>query len=122
MTSRRLKLRDNKGELREEFEYSSVDDIGEWIADRIPDPPPGQLCESEDCVQLMDYDPSNESDGEIKRPLAVSYFYKVKGDHVCYTFVCYDCSESAVEYLEPVDAGDYPTTDSGYAISPQHCA
>ncbi|KKK69264.1 hypothetical protein LCGC14_2935750, partial [marine sediment metagenome] len=85
MTSRRLKLRNNKGELREEFEIGIYDDLGEWINDRIPPPPDGQLCEAEECVQLEGYVILKESDIESKRPLAASYFYVVKEDHVCYT-------------------------------------
>lgn len=118
MAGRRLKLRKNTGEMREEFEYGQCDDLGEWIDSRIPDAPSGLLCEAEECVQLENYD----SPREHKRPLAESYIYTVKEGHVCYTYVCWECSETGVNYLEPVDVENYPTTDSGYAIAPQHCS
>ena len=122
MTSRRLKLRTNTGEVREEFEYSNFDDIGEWIDSHVPDVPTGQLCEEEECAYLEGYAILEDPDIESQRPLATSYIYVVQGDHVCYTYVCWDCSAVMCDSLEPVDVEDYPTTDSGYAISPKHCS
>jgi hypothetical protein len=78
--------------------------LEEWICHRIPPPPSGQKCESDDCSELAD-----------------SHLYQIKGEHVCYTFVCWDCCEAnaSEDYLANQE---YPVTEGGYAVTPRHCA
>lgn len=90
--------------------------IEEWIAGKIPHPPSGQKCE---CDVSTCHDPE-ETDIECFR-LATMHLYQIKGDHVCYTFVCQDCCEAnaSEDYLADQD---YPVTGGGYAVTPRHCA
>lgn len=137
MRRRRLKIMDKNRELRPEVDpelnYGTYgpSNLEEWIEDRIPPPPPGQLCEAQDCVARQ-LECLPEEAAERERALvadeaglltpapAESYFWVITDGHVCYTYVCWDCSEAKSDY-DPVDPGNYPTTDAGYAISPTHC-
>ena len=103
----RLKLLTKSGELRPPFDDDDEDTLGQWVDDHIPHMPPGQLCESQ-----VNCGPPPAS--------AASYVWIMKGDHVCFTYVCYECQES-YNFDEPVDPADYPTTDAGYAVAPTHC-
>ncbi|KKN41473.1 hypothetical protein LCGC14_0722870 [marine sediment metagenome] len=90
--------------------------LEEWIDDKIPNPPEGTKCECDrgTCHDL------EETDTECFR-LATSYLYKIDGEHVCYTYVCFDCGETGCddEYLAD---REYPVTGGGYAVTPRHCA
>lgn len=92
------------------------DDLEEWIAARIPLPPPeGTRCE-DDQHETEEFDVDDES----IRPSATTYLYRIEDGHVCYTYVCKECGERADEgYLGD---HDYPTTQGGYAVVPKHCA
>ncbi len=82
------------------------EDLGEWLASKIPPVPKGQVCEANRCA--------------IARTPATSYSYRIEGDHVCYAYICDDCQERCdPDYL--VD-NDYPTTSGGYAVVPTHCS
>lgn len=97
-------------------EPDELEDLEEWIADRVPLPPPeGTLCEDERHeTELFD------EDEEGIRPPATTFVYRIEDGHVCYTYVCDDCGERAdPEYLADQD---YPVTDGGYAVTPRHCA
>ena len=106
--SKRLKLRTRAGALRPGIE-DGYDDLGEWVADKIPLPPPeGTLCERE------------HSDWPSP-PLATTYLWRIKDGHVCYSYVCEDCGWDVADGEGP-DPEDYPTTKDGYAVVPRHCA
>ena len=134
---RRLKLLDKNDELRPEvdpeYNYGTYGqgDLEEWIEERIPPPPPVQLCEAQDCVaRQRDLLPEEAAERELALVAdeaglltpapAMSYTGVVTDGHVCFTYVCWDCSESMSDYYE-LEVGDYPTTDAGYAIAPTHC-
>jgi hypothetical protein len=91
-------------------EGEELQELEEWIADRIPPAPGGTLCEGD-----------QHEDDEGIRPPATTYLYFITADqHVCYTYVCVDCGERAdPEYLCDQE---YPATGGGYAVVPQHCA
>lgn len=99
----------------EELEY-----LEEWIASRVPLPPPeGTRCEDDRHMGEDDEDWDEEEDTFL-RAKATTYLYKIEDGHVCYTYVCEDCGERAdPEYL---GSHDYPTTQAGYAVVPKHCA
>jgi len=103
--SGRLKLRNAKGDLRWEVEDDSID---EWIADKIPDPPAGTLCEQ-----------TEKHEGHPVPP-AMSWFWKISDGHVCYTYICEPCLD-AYDFSDGADPSHYPTTVSGYAVTPRHC-
>lgn len=96
-------------------------DLEEWICDKIPPAPPGQVCECDENVHAHESEPDANGNVEIVpcRERATTYLYQIKGNHVCYTYVCELCGEQAVEdYLADQD---YPTTGDGYAVVPAHC-
>ena len=106
MKAKRLKLRDKYGELFSKVEDWNGCELDEWIASRIPLPPPsGTECE----------DPRHPDDNPRE---AVSYCWKIIDGHVCYNYICEVCS---FDYEDLADPEEYPTTDSGFAISPEHC-
>lgn len=140
---RRLKLLDKNNELRQEvdpeYNYGTYGqgDLEEWIEERIPTVPPGTLCESKRCVTLTTcgeeasdrfcvHAYNHEGDCLFvgphaqERHCAESYVWVITDGHVCYTYVCWECSELSSDY-DSADPRDYPTTDAGYAISPTHC-
>ena len=94
-------------------EYGDDDeDLLEWLDERIPPVPEGLRCEADDCYGLEKID-------EVFRPLATSYSYKIKDGHVCYSYICDTCGEVCSEtYLSDNES---PSTEGGYAVTPQHC-
>ncbi len=141
MRQRRLKLLDKNKELRqEEYNYGTYgpNNLEEWIEDRIPPVPTGTLCEATRCVtQTTCGEEDNDRfclhgynhEGDClfvgphaqARPNAESYIWTAENDHVCFTYVCYECLETITGDFDPADPGDYPTTDAGYAIAPTRC-
>ncbi len=98
-----------KGELDEQ----KVQDLAVWVSDRIPEPPDGQLCESEHCHGMFDE--------ESKRPLAKDFSFRIENGHICYSYICSDCQEyltAADEYI----AENYPEGEGNYAPIPKHCS
>ena len=102
---RRLKILTKQGDLMPDLDPDNYGDenLGEWIDSRIPPIPLGTTCEKDGCS------------GEAR-----TYLWTVEGDHVCFTYVCYDCGDVA-EMYDPMSPEDYPTTEAGYAIAPTHC-
>ena len=103
-----------KQDIREDSEG-----LEEWIANKIPPPPDGQNCECNECSCCEDDVTELELEG--CPAAATTYLYTVKDEHVCYTWMCDPCMEAQCsdDYLGDVD---YPTTESGYAVPPKHCA
>ncbi len=102
----------------EEYADGSLE---EWIADRIPSPPPGTICECKVEGTKPSFD-AHHHDGEVVcTEIASSYLYVIKDGHVCYRYVCFGCEEAQAsdDYLFDVE---YPTTESGYAVTPAHCS
>lgn len=111
----RLKLRDKHGELRPEVEYWNNMELDEWIADRIPMPPPvGTTCEHPDHPRWAEHDYAPVGDLDV----IDSYYWQIVDGHVCYHYVCQPCGE---QYEDGADPGEYPTTGGGYAVAPKHC-
>lgn len=101
-----------------------VENIEEWIAERIGDPPPGTACE---CDKERH---AHESEADMYDMVTIidcptpadSYSYRIEGDHICYSWLCTPCMEATTseDYLGDVDA--VPTTEGGYAVAPRHCS
>ena len=102
-----------------------LENLDEWLADKIPLAPPGTACE-------CDKERHEHAAGTVETALDVfvnvdcpltadSYSYRVEGDHVCYTWLCTPCVEATTsdDYLGDVE---FPVTAGGYAVSPRHCA
>ena len=144
MRQRRLKILDKNNEVRGELNPDNSigpgggSSLEEWIDDSIPPVPPGTLCEAKRCVQLRycgkqvtknlycigksDHEGDCEYIGSPEiRPFAESYFWVVTDGHVCYSYICWECGEQKAGEFDPLDPGDYPTTDAGYAITPTRC-
>ena len=100
-----------------------LSDLEEWIASKIPRPPDGKICECDKAKHAHESEPDEDGMVEIVycTAPATTYLYTVKDKHVCYTWMCDPCMEAQAsdDYLGDVD---YPTTESGYAVTPQHCA
>jgi hypothetical protein len=105
----RLKLRKKDGELTEQFDEWSDggEELWEWIHEKIPPAPEGQLCEG-------------EHDDEEFRPLATGYSWRIREGHVCYSYICEGCESRLSE--DGPEPEEYPTTETGYAMAPQHCS
>ena|SRR3990167_7702802 len=108
MPTKRFKLRNSKGEIRDEIAWSNYDELGEWIDEHIPPIPKLQRCENTEAHK-----------GEILLPWAKTYSWRIEEGNVCYSYLCYQCGERLDD--SPPDPEDYPTTKSGYAVSPKHC-
>ncbi len=99
-------------------DQEDLDSLEEWIAARMPLPPPeGTECEDE--AHVGDEDKWDEELDTTRRAPATTYLYRIEDGHVCYTYVCEDCGERADD--EYLGDHDYPTTPSGYAVVPKHC-
>lgn len=105
--SKRLKIRNAKGEVREEI--YETEDLWEWIDQKIPPVPAGQLCEHDD-----------EHKHDEERPPATTYSWRLDDGHICYSYICEPCHSMLPE--DGPDPEGYPTTESGYAVEPKHCA
>ncbi len=101
-----------------------VENIEEWIADKVGDPPPGTACECDKDKHAHESEPDAEDMVTIiDCPVAAtSYSYRIDGEHICYTWLCQRCAEETTsdDYLGDVDA--IPTTAGGYAVAPVHCS
>ncbi len=120
-----IKLRTRKGEMSQRFaDGDSDDDLHEWISDKIPPMPEGQLCERHLEIQLAnaeEFDDDGEAIIERSAPAEAGYYvWNIKGDHVCYSYICENCSDM-MDLNFGASADDYPTTKAGYAVSPRHC-
>lgn len=99
-----------------------MDDIGgdleEWITNRVPPVPDGLRCEADVCEN-----DEVDEEGSQLRGLAQTFFYRIEGNHICYTYVCESCGEQASDsYLADFESGEIPTTKGGYAAAPRHCS
>ena len=86
------------------------EDMWEWLESKIPAIETGQLCEKG----------VHEEEG-VGPAFAETFFYTYDGTHICYTYVCWECSEDAVGSHDSPDVGDIPTDGHGYVVDPQHC-
>ncbi len=93
-----------------------LEHLEEWISDRIPLPPKGTMCESDNHETAK-----FTEDDEAVPVLATGHLYYIKDGHVCYTYVCDDCLERKVSETYLAD-NTYPTTKDGHAVSPKHCS
>ena len=117
-----IKLRTRKGEMSQRFEFGDgSDDLHEWISNRIPPMPEGQMCEEHE--EIVSKRNKEEDAHEPLSSLAKHNFFvwRVEGDHVCYSYLCESCYNS-LNLDEGIDPETYPTTKEGYAVSPKHCS
>ncbi len=108
-----LKLRTRKGEMVDEDGEHAEEDLMLWVEDQIPPAPTGQLCEKLEGHQVL-------WPGIDLLPLADSSLWYIKGEHVCYIYVCWECSE--IYCGDGLEVDYYPTTLRGNAVTPTHCS
>ena len=102
-----------------------LENLEEWITNKIPAPPQGQRCECDKDKHAHESAPDGDLNVEIIDcpQEADTFVYHIKDDHVCYTYVCFSCGEATTNetYLSDY-GGEFPTTASGYAVTPRHCS
>ena len=111
MTSSRMQIRNSSGDVLPELEdaFAFDSDFWDYLEARVPKPGPEQMCEIAGHEEFVD------------PAFATTFFYTLEGDHICYTYICDECSENMVgDYDLPVPE-DVPTDGWGYATDPQHC-
>ena len=113
-----IKLRTRKGDMSQRFvDNDGTNDLHEWISDKIPPMPEGQLCEEHE-----DKDASKGETKPLSAPAEDSYFiWRIEGNHVCYSYLCENCYNN-LNLDESPNPETYPTTKEGYAIAPKHCS
>ncbi len=107
-----MRIRNVAGEILEEIEdtYSFEEDIWDYLESRVPAPAPDQTCEAE-CHVVA-----------VEAAWATTFLYSIRDDHICYTYVCWECAEVSVGDYDPPTPEDVPTMGGGYVQEPVHCS
>ena len=111
-----MRIRNATGEVLEEVEENEFfeETLWDYIVSKVPPPAPEQQCEAERHNETAHL-------GGVAA-WATTFVYTIQGDHICYTYVCWECAENSVGGFESPTPRDVPTMGGGYIQEPVHCS